>query len=186
MIYWLDEPRRRSEIVARRTFQVTLALSLLIHVAALVVVVQRTRIVSPGEGPELTTDRLQVRIAAAAPKAAPPPAPQAGAPSFAKDQIVAQAGNAPYVEIPHTGMRRTIATRLQKSFQNAPHIFFDAQIDAMAIEGLRDRVKMRSERLSVTAILVKACTWASRTSGSIQRRWRFIRCARPWAARSTS
>jgi hypothetical protein len=75
MIYWLDEPRRRSEIAARRSFHVTLALSLLIHVAALVVLVQQARIVSPGEGPERTTDRLQVRMAAAAPKPAPPPAP---------------------------------------------------------------------------------------------------------------
>src|SRR6266498_4050426 len=73
MIYWLDEPRRRSEIAARRTFWVTLALSFLIHLAAVVVVVQRTRIVSPGEGPQLTTNQLQVRMAAAAPKPEPPP-----------------------------------------------------------------------------------------------------------------
>ncbi len=55
------------------------------------------------------------------------------------------------------GMRRTIATRLQKSFQTAPHIFFDAQIDMSGIERLRASLKARSEKLSVTAILVKAC-----------------------------
>lgn len=55
------------------------------------------------------------------------------------------------------GMRRTIANRLQKSFQNAPHIFFDAQIDATAIEALRARLKARSEKLSLTSIIVKAC-----------------------------
>lgn len=54
------------------------------------------------------------------------------------------------------GMRRTIAARLQKSFQTAPHIFFDAVIDMSAIESLRVRVKNRNEKLSVTAILVKA------------------------------
>jgi pyruvate dehydrogenase E2 component (dihydrolipoamide acetyltransferase) len=57
------------------------------------------------------------------------------------------------------GMRRTIATRLQKSFQTAPHIFFDAQIDTGGIDTLRARLKERDEKLSVTAILVKACAW---------------------------
>ena len=55
------------------------------------------------------------------------------------------------------GMRKTIATRLQKSFQSAPHIFFDAQIDTGGIDGLRHKLKARKEKLSVTAILVKAC-----------------------------
>ncbi|MCB9450380.1 MAG: 2-oxo acid dehydrogenase subunit E2 [Anaerolineaceae bacterium] len=55
------------------------------------------------------------------------------------------------------GMRRTIATRLQKSFQTAPHIFFDAQIDMTGIERLRQTLKARNEKLSVTAIVIKAC-----------------------------
>jgi len=55
------------------------------------------------------------------------------------------------------GMRRTIAHRLQHSFQTAPHIFFDAQIDTTGIDGLRQTLKARKEKLSVTAIVVKAC-----------------------------
>jgi pyruvate dehydrogenase E2 component (dihydrolipoamide acetyltransferase) len=55
------------------------------------------------------------------------------------------------------GMRKTIATRLQKSFQTAPHIFFDAQIDTSGIDMLRQKLKARDEKLSVTTILVKAC-----------------------------
>ncbi len=55
------------------------------------------------------------------------------------------------------GMRKTIATRLQKSFQTAPHIFFDAQIDMSGIETLRAKLKARNEKLSVTTVLVKAC-----------------------------
>ncbi len=55
------------------------------------------------------------------------------------------------------GMRRTIALRLQKSFQTAPHIFFDAQVETTAIDALRARLKARSEKLSVTALLVKVC-----------------------------
>ncbi len=54
------------------------------------------------------------------------------------------------------GMRRTIATRLQKSFQTAPHIFFDAQVDTTAIDSLRARLKARGDKLSVTTLLVKA------------------------------
>jgi pyruvate dehydrogenase E2 component (dihydrolipoamide acetyltransferase) len=57
------------------------------------------------------------------------------------------------------GMRRTIATRLQKSYQTAPHIFFDAQIDMTNLEALRQTIKGRGEKLSVTALLVKACAW---------------------------
>ncbi len=58
------------------------------------------------------------------------------------------------------GMRRTIAIRLQQSFQTAPHIFFDAQIETSGLDALRHKVKARHEKLSVTAILVKACAWA--------------------------
>jgi pyruvate dehydrogenase E2 component (dihydrolipoamide acetyltransferase) len=57
------------------------------------------------------------------------------------------------------GMRRTIAVRLQQSFQTAPHIYFDAQIDVTAIESLRRKLKDHEEKLSITAILVKACAW---------------------------
>lgn len=66
--------------------------------------------------------------------------------------------------IPFTGMRRTIATRLQKSFQEAPHIFFDAYIDVSAAEALRatlnERLGKEQARISLTAIIAKACAWA--------------------------
>ena len=39
------------------------------------------------------------------------------------------------------GMRRTIALRLQKSFQTAPHFFTEMQIDMTGIESLRHKVK---------------------------------------------
>ncbi len=55
------------------------------------------------------------------------------------------------------GMRKTIANRLQKSFQTAPHIFFDADINTAGIEKLRLSLKARNEKLSVTTILLKAC-----------------------------
>ncbi len=58
------------------------------------------------------------------------------------------------------GMRRTIATRLQQSYQTAPHIFVEVQIDATEVEAMRQRLKVRGEQLSMTAILVKACAGA--------------------------
>jgi len=58
------------------------------------------------------------------------------------------------------GMRRTIAQRLQKSFQSAPHIFLDTTVDMSAIEALRGTLKARGEKLSVTAVLIRACAWA--------------------------
>jgi pyruvate dehydrogenase E2 component (dihydrolipoamide acetyltransferase) len=58
------------------------------------------------------------------------------------------------------GMRRTIAQRLQKSFQSAPHIFLDTTVDMSAIEALRATLKARGEKLSVTAVLIRACAWA--------------------------
>jgi pyruvate dehydrogenase E2 component (dihydrolipoamide acetyltransferase) len=53
-------------------------------------------------------------------------------------------------------MRRTIAARMQSSWQNAPHIFFEVAVDGTRINGLREAAK---KRLSVTAILIKACAW---------------------------
>jgi pyruvate dehydrogenase E2 component (dihydrolipoamide acetyltransferase) len=59
-----------------------------------------------------------------------------------------------------TGMRRAIAARMQHSFQTAPHIFVEVQVDGSRIEHLRSAIKARGERLSVTVLLVKACAWA--------------------------
>lgn len=88
------------------------------------------------------------------------PLPESGQPAA---QIAAphtaSAGDAPKV-IKLEGMRKTIATRLQKSFQTAPHIFFDAQVDTSGIDALRGKLKTRGEKLSVTSVLVKAASWA--------------------------
>jgi hypothetical protein len=71
MVYWLDEPRRLQDLATRRAFRVTLGVSLLVHGVALFTVLQHTRLLSPDEGPDAISDRMEVRLAAAAP---PPPA----------------------------------------------------------------------------------------------------------------
>ena len=77
--------------------------------------------------------------------------------------------------IPLVGMRRTIAQRLQQSYQQAPHITFDVDADVTAAEALRRHphaglvrggdLPWSSEsgpRISLTAVLVRACAWALR------------------------
>jgi pyruvate dehydrogenase E2 component (dihydrolipoamide acetyltransferase) len=62
-------------------------------------------------------------------------------------------------------MRRTIAARMQQSYQTAPHITLTVEVDVSAAEVLRRELNERAEalgvpRISVTAILVKVCAWA--------------------------
>lgn len=67
-------------------------------------------------------------------------------------------------KVPLEGMRLTIATRMQKSAQEAPHIVFDVDIDVTAAESLRkhanQRLKETQPHISLTAIIAKACAWA--------------------------
>lgn len=67
--------------------------------------------------------------------------------------------------VPLAGMRRTIAERMARSAQAAPHITLTVEADMSATQALRAELNARAEavqapRLSVTAILVKACAWA--------------------------
>jgi pyruvate dehydrogenase E2 component (dihydrolipoamide acetyltransferase) len=61
-------------------------------------------------------------------------------------------------------MRKTIGTRLQQSYQQVPHITFDADVDVSAAEALRARanakLKEGQAKISLTAIVAKACAWA--------------------------
>jgi pyruvate dehydrogenase E2 component (dihydrolipoamide acetyltransferase) len=97
-------------------------------------------------------------------KAVPPSAPRAGTPSFAKDQIVAQAGNAPYVEIPHTGMRRTIARRMVESKQNVPHfnLTVDCEIDALLKMRADLNAKSDAYKISVNDFVIRAAALTMR------------------------
>src|SRR5438105_12165240 len=77
MSHWLDEPRVRQDVVTIPRLWVTIALSILIHVAVLFIWIPRTDLLTPGDQEDnQLTDRLQVRLAAP-PAPAPPPAPSA-------------------------------------------------------------------------------------------------------------
>jgi hypothetical protein len=76
MKHWFDEARDQHEFVQVRRVWVTIAVSLLVHAAALLFVLQDTRLLAPAdEGDELAKDRLQVRLAAI-PRPVPVPAPE--------------------------------------------------------------------------------------------------------------
>jgi pyruvate dehydrogenase E2 component (dihydrolipoamide acetyltransferase) len=105
--------------------------------------------------------------AAAAPSptvVATPPAPRAGAPSYPKDLIVAQAGNLPYTEIPHTGMRRTIARRMVESKQNVPHfnLTVDCEIDALLKIRAELNAKTDKFKISVNDFVIRAAALTMR------------------------
>lgn len=63
--------------------------------------------------------------------------------------------------IPLQGMRAAIAERMAYSARTAPHFTLQVDVDATRIEALRMAFNQRSEeRISATAILVRACAWA--------------------------
>jgi pyruvate dehydrogenase E2 component (dihydrolipoamide acetyltransferase) len=66
--------------------------------------------------------------------------------------------------IPLTGIRQTIAQRMQQSVREAPHITLEADIDVSEAEALRARanelLKQDQPRISLTAVIARACAWA--------------------------
>jgi pyruvate dehydrogenase E2 component (dihydrolipoamide acetyltransferase) len=67
--------------------------------------------------------------------------------------------------VPLTSTRRTIAERMQQSFQEAPHIALTVDVDMTEAENARKRFNLQAEklghpRISVTALLIKVVAWA--------------------------
>ena len=69
--------------------------------------------------------------------------------------------------LPLKGIRRTIAERMQSSYQTAPHITLTVEVDMTEAESVRRSLNERADLLKVTSIpvtafLVKVCAWALR------------------------
>jgi len=94
----------------------------------------------------------------------PAAAPRPGAPAYGKDLIVAQSGNLPYSEIPHTGMRRTIARRMVESKQNVPHfnLTVDCEIDALLKMRAELNAKSDAYKISVNDFVIRAASLTMR------------------------
>lgn len=101
------------------------------------------------------------------PAVPPPTAPPPTAPAV-QPAVVPQPAPAPLggEVVPLVGMRRTIAQRLQRSAQEAPHIHLEVSADVTQAEALRQRANAQRRegqaKVSLTAVLVKACAWTLR------------------------
>ncbi len=67
--------------------------------------------------------------------------------------------------VPLTSIRRTIAQRMQQSFQESPHIALTVDVDMTEAENARKRFNLQAEklkqpRITVTALIIKVAAWA--------------------------
>jgi pyruvate dehydrogenase E2 component (dihydrolipoamide acetyltransferase) len=119
-----------------------------------------------------TAAATPVAVAATTPPM-PTAAPVGGtAPVFAKEQVVALAGNPPYTEKPHTAMRRVIARRLSESKQTVPHFYMS--IDCAIDELLKIRATLNEKspsRISVNDFVVRAAALVLRQVPAANASW---------------
>jgi pyruvate dehydrogenase E2 component (dihydrolipoamide acetyltransferase) len=118
-----------------------------------------------GSGPHgrIVKADIETAIASGAAARSSGAAPGMGAPSFHKDRVVAEAGNIPYTELPLTGMRRTIATRMAQSATYTPHFFLtiDCEIDAL-LKARHEINDALGQKISVNDFVVRAAAMALR------------------------
>jgi pyruvate dehydrogenase E2 component (dihydrolipoamide acetyltransferase) len=102
-------------------------------------------------------------VTPSAPKPAAAPAPVlATGPSDDKTKLLFAPGS--YEEIPHDGMRKTIARRLTESKQTVPHFYLTADCDIDALLALREQVNKAAPmsgdkpayKVSVNDMVIKA------------------------------
>ena len=67
--------------------------------------------------------------------------------------------------VPLTSIRRTIAERMQQSFQESPHIALTVEVDMSEAENARKQFntqaeKLKQPRITVTALMIKVVAWA--------------------------
>lgn len=79
--------------------------------------------------------------------------------------VVAAPGERMAEIVPLTSIRRTIAERMQRSFQEAPHIALTVEVDMSEAEAARrcyneQAVQSGRPKVTVTALLVKIAAWA--------------------------
>jgi len=100
-----------------------------------------------------------------------PAASGGGIVRYTKDQVVALSGNVPHTEIPITGMRRVIATRLAES-EAVPHYFLtvDCEIDAL-LKVRADINDALGVKTSVNDFVIKATALALRKVPMVNASW---------------
>jgi pyruvate dehydrogenase E2 component (dihydrolipoamide acetyltransferase) len=138
-----------------------------------------------GSGPQGRIVKADIEAAlgepaepAAAPAAQPAPSqlpamPALPRPVFAKEQVVALAGNPPYSEKPHTAMRRVIARRLAESKQTVPHFYLSIDCEIDTLLKIRKELNAKSDayRISVNDFVVRAAALALRKVPAANASW---------------
>ncbi len=138
-----------------------------------------------GSGPQGRIVKADIDRALATPgfaQPAPPAAPAAvsgasaapsAAPVFAKQQVLALAGNPPYSEKPHSAMRRVIARRLGESKQTVPHFYLsvDCAIDDLLKIRATLNAKTDAYNISINDFVIRAAALALRQVPAANASW---------------
>jgi pyruvate dehydrogenase E2 component (dihydrolipoyllysine-residue acetyltransferase) len=130
-----------------------------------------------GSGPQGRIVKADIEAALAAPSARPAaPAvtlPLPAMPVFAKEHVLALAGNPPFVEKPHTAMRRVIARRLAESKQTVPHFYLSIDCAIDELLKIRRALNAKSEayRISVNDFVIRAAALALRQVPAANASW---------------
>jgi pyruvate dehydrogenase E2 component (dihydrolipoamide acetyltransferase) len=130
-----------------------------------------------GSGPQGRIVKADVEVAMSHPAATQPARGAGAAPStapvFAKPQVLALAGDPPYVEKPHSAMRRVIARRLGESKQTVPHFYMS--VDCAIDELLRVRKMLNAGQegghISVNDFVIRAAAIALRQVPAANASW---------------
>ena len=100
------------------------------------------------------------------------PSPSISAPVFAKEQVLALAGNPPYSEKPHSSMRRVIARRLAESKQTVPHFYLTVDCAIDELLKIRKELNGKTEtRISVNDFVIRAAALALRKVPAANASW---------------
>jgi pyruvate dehydrogenase E2 component (dihydrolipoamide acetyltransferase) len=136
-----------------------------------------------GSGPQGRIVKADIDKALGAPGAAPGPTPARPSiatpgiapsmPVFAKEQVLALAGNPPYHEKPHSAMRRVIARRLSESKQTVPHFYLsiDCTIDELLKIRATLNAKAEGYKISVNDFVIRAAALALRQVPAANASW---------------
>jgi pyruvate dehydrogenase E2 component (dihydrolipoamide acetyltransferase) len=94
------------------------------------------------------------------------------APVFAKEQMLALAGTPPFIEKPHSAMRRVIARRLAESKQTVPHFYLS--IDCAIDELLKIRASLNAKsdsKISINDFVIRSAALALRQVPAANASW---------------
>lgn len=120
-----------------------------------------------GSGPHGRIVKRDVEAAPAATAQASAAAPVA----MAGAQVATGVGS-PYVEVPHSGMRRTIARRLTESKTSIPHFYLKADCRMDKLLALRAEINAAAPRkISINDFIVKAVAAALRAMPDMNVSW---------------